>query len=135
MALALSSTWRDRRIFSPVSPTGRFLDRRGSSSSLIEFVVSGISVGLHDPAVTSEMPSRIFASARARVGEDRRQRNLAAKRPVVADRGPYPAGDRLQSCQNRHGRVVGMDALAPEHLGPDTLNDQIEGRDACATLR
>jgi hypothetical protein len=47
----------------PVSPTGRFRDRRGSSSSLIEFVVSGISVGLHDPAVTSEMPSLIWTKS------------------------------------------------------------------------
>src|ERR1019366_5958120 len=51
----------------PMSPPGGFLDRRGSSSSLMEFVVSGISVSLHDPGPPGEMRARIFASARARV--------------------------------------------------------------------
>jgi hypothetical protein len=48
---------------------------------------------------------------------------FAAKRPVIANIGPDPAGDSLQFRQYEHRRVIGVDAFRAHDMGPDRLNN------------
>src|ERR1700733_11971910 len=42
---------------------------------------------------------------------------VSAKRPVVANIGPDPAGDGLQFRQHRHRRIVSVDAFRAHDMG------------------
>ena len=69
-------------------PTGRFGDRTRFAPFMVEFVEPGIGVGLKDPSITGEMPTRMLAAAVARVEEDRRRFGRAAEWAIVAYIGP-----------------------------------------------
>src|SRR5208283_2151157 len=116
----------------PMRPTRRLLDWRRFPRRVVECVVAVIGVGLHDSGPTGEMLLRVYASAIARIFEEGRRRLLAAKRPVVADIGPYPAGRGLAFGQNRRRGVIGMNALAPKDMSFQRGQDRIQRCDATA---
>ena len=56
----------------------------------------------------------------------------AAKRPVIANIGPDPAGNRLKLGKHRHRRIVIVDAFGPHNMGLDRFNNGIERHPAGA---
>src|ERR1700730_16936016 len=71
--------------------------------------------------------ARIIAGSAAGVIEERRGRIFAAEGPVIADISPYPAGDRLQFRQHRHGCIVDMEPIGGEDMMADYLENGIKG--------
>src|SRR5260221_7149370 len=107
-------------------PTSGLCNGCGSSMRLIKLRITLIRVRLHDAGITSKMPLRMFSSTVARIFEEGCRRILAAERPVVADIGPKPAGDRFHLCQNRHLRIVRMNAFRSQHMGSERLNKRLK---------
>ena len=95
-------------------------------------VEAGVGVGLENPAVIGEMPARVLAVAVAGVEVHRRRRVRSAEWPVVANVGPQPADDRLALGQNRHRRVVAVNARRVQNVAPDQLDERRKRRDAGA---
>jgi hypothetical protein len=106
-----------------VAPAGRFKDRSRLPLSLVELVVSIKGIGLHEAQIAGKMALRMLPGTTARVIEHCRRWVFAAKRPVIANIGPDPAGDSLQFCEHGHRRVVGVDAFRGHDVGPDRLNN------------
>ena len=115
-----------------MAPAFGFNDRRRLSARVIELIEPRKGVSLHDAGPSSEMSARILARSCSRIVEQRRRRISAAKEPIVADVGPYPASDGLQFRQHGHGRIVDMEALGREDMAPDRREDRIKRRDARA---
>jgi hypothetical protein len=115
-----------------VAPAGRFKDRSRLPLSLVELVVSIKGIGLHEAHIAGKMALRMFPGTTARVMERGRRRIRAAKRPVIANIGPDPAGDSLQFGQYGHRRVIGVDTFRAHDMGPDRLNNWIERHHAGA---
>ena len=67
---------------------------------------------------------------RRRVFEDGRRRPLAAERSIVARINPQAAGAGLGLGQNRHGRVVDVEAFGRQNMLAQRRNDGIERADA-----
>jgi hypothetical protein len=57
---------------------------------------------------------------------------FAAKRPVIANIGPDPAGDSLKFREYGHRRVVGVDAFRAHDIGLDRHNNWVERHHAPA---
>jgi hypothetical protein len=55
---------------------------------MVEVIEPRIGVGLKDPGIAREMPTRVLAAAVARVEEDRRRFGRTAERAIVAYIGP-----------------------------------------------
>ena len=72
----------------------------------------------------------MLAPAVPRIIEDRGRRPGAPERPVFADIDPAARRVGLAFGEDRHGRVIAMQALGGEHMGFDQLAQRIErGRD------
>src|SRR6267378_6992297 len=106
-----------------VAPAGRFKDRSRLPLSLVKLVVSIKGIGLHEAHIAGKMALRMLPGTTARVMERCRRWVFAAKRPVIADIGPDPAGDSLQFREYGHRRVVGVDAFRAHDMGTDRLNN------------
>jgi len=115
-----------------VAPAGRFKDRSRLPLSLVELVVSIKGIGLHEAHIAGKMALRMLPGTTARVMERCRRWVVAAKRPVIANVGPDPAGDGLQFREHGHRRVVGVDAFRAHDMGPDGLNNWVERHHAGA---
>ena len=115
-----------------MAPAGRFKDRSRLPLSVVELVVSIEGIGLHEAHIAGKMALRMFAGTIARVMERGRRRGFAAKRPIIANIGPDPAGDSLQFREHGHRRVVGVDAFRAQDVGPDRLNNRLERHHAGA---
>src|SRR4029077_3253296 len=109
-----------------VAPAGRFKDRSRLPQSLVELVVSIKGIGLHEAHIAGKMALRMLPGTTARVMERCCRWVFAAKRPVIADIGPDPAGDRLKLGQHGHRRVIGVDAFRAHDMGPDGLNKRLK---------
>ena len=90
---------------------------------LVELVVSIKGVGLHQAHIAGKislwmLPPHDCASngTPPPVGPDRQT-------AVIANIGPYPAGDSLQLRQHGHRRVIGMDAFRAHDMSADSLNN------------
>jgi hypothetical protein len=66
----------------------------------------------------------MLACAIARIEERSCRRLRPRKRPVIAHVSPQPAGAGLALGQDRHGRVVGMDALGSEDVPPNGFDQR-----------
>lgn len=108
----------------PMRPAGGLDNRRRLATGGIEVVEACEGVGLHDPNPASHMRARMFARPGSRVFEEGGRRVLSTERPIVADIGPQSPGDGFHLRQNRHGRVVGMDAFGAQHMGADRLDER-----------
>ena len=111
-----------------MDPTRRLPDRARLSARQIELVVAVIGVGLQDAGISRQMRLRMLAPAIARVVEHRRGRPDAAERLVVANINPAPPGIGFALGQNRHGRIVAMQALGRHDMGFDKAKERIERR-------
>ena len=87
----------DRRLVEPrqveelaprMGPARRLDDRPGLAASLVQPVVAGIGVGLHQPVPGRQVRLGMLAAAVGRVEVGRRRRSGAGERPVVAHVGP-----------------------------------------------
>jgi hypothetical protein len=97
-------------------PAGRLDDRSWFAPRVIEPVEPRISVCLHQPYIAGKMLFGMFGAAIGRVEEDHGRRIAACKWPVVAHISPEPPGPGLALGEDRHGGVVGMDALGGEDV-------------------
>jgi hypothetical protein len=59
----------------------------------------------------------MIALAIARVIEHRRRRGLASERPIIADINPTSPDIAFALGQNRHCRVVSVQAFGRHHMG------------------
>ena len=89
-------------------PARRLADRSRPTPRRVEGVVPGIGIGLQDPRVAGEVPLRMFGRPIPGVAEHRRRGRRAAEWPVVADKGPEPAGDGLAPGQHGDRGVVAV---------------------------
>ncbi len=115
-----------------VAPAGRFKDRSRLPLSLVELVVSIKGIRLHEAHIAGKMALRMLPGTTARVMERCRRWVFAAKRPVIADIGPDPAGDSLQFREYGHRRVIGVDAFRAHDMSSDRLNNWLERHHAGA---
>src|SRR5712664_3454896 len=115
-----------------VAPAGRFKDRSRLPLSLVELIVSIKGIGLHEAHIAGKMALRMLPGTTARVMERRRRWVFAAKRMIIADIGPDPAGDSLQFREYGHRRVIGVDAFRAHDMGPYRLNNWLERHHAGA---
>jgi len=63
-----------------------------------------------------------------RVEVERRRQCGTGERPVVADIGPQSPGPGLADIEDRHRRVIGMDALGGEDMLADRLDQRHQRR-------
>jgi hypothetical protein len=68
-----------------MAPAAGLDDRRRSASGLIELVISGIGVGMHNTGPALQMLSWMLAAAVRRLEIQSRRRCTALERPVIAD--------------------------------------------------
>src|SRR5712664_2914840 len=115
-----------------VAPAGRFKDRSRLPLRLVELVVSIKGIGLHEAHIAGKMALRMLPGTTARVMERCRWWVFAAKRPIIADIGPDPAGDSLQFREYGHRRVIGVDAFRAHDMGSYRLNNWVERHHAGA---
>jgi hypothetical protein len=80
------------------------------------------------------MALRMFASSVTRIVEHGRGRCPAGKGPIIAHIDPCPAGMGLALGQNRHRRVVAVQALGRQHIGFETIMERTKGVAAGAHL-
>ena len=80
------------------------------------------------------MALRMLASSVARVVEHRCGRRSAAEGPIVAHIDPCPAGMGLALGQNRHRRVIAVQALGRQHIGFEAIMERTKGAAAGAHL-
>ena len=66
--------------------------------------------------------------------EQRGRRRAAGEGAVVADIGPEPRGLRPAARQQRHRRVVAVEPLGRQHMGPDQRMDRLQRHRAGADL-
>jgi len=130
---ALDRRDRNRRLLQPceleelapsMRPAADLDDRPGLTRRLIEPVEAGIGIRLHRSRVARKMGFRMLAGSVGRVEERGCGWRMPGEWPVVAHIGPHAAGTRLALGQNRHGRIVGMDALACEDVRLDRLDQR-----------
>ena len=101
----------------PAYSARRFADRARTSASQVELVVSVIGVSLQDTGISGQMPLRMLAFAISRVVKYCRGRPGSAKRPVIAKINPAPPGVGFALGQNRHRRIIPMQALGRHDMG------------------
>jgi hypothetical protein len=99
-----------------VGPAGSFDNRPRRTISRMEPVESGISVGLENPRMASQMTLGMIASPIASIKEHRRRRIAASKGPIIANVGPKPSRHGLALGQHGHRRVVAVHPIAGEHM-------------------
>ena len=109
-------------------PARRLPDRAGLAVRQIELVVAVIGVRLQDAGISRQMRLRMLAPAIARVVEHRRGRPGAAEGLVVSNINPAPPGIGLAFGQNRHGRIVAMQALGRHDMSFHKAKERIERR-------
>jgi hypothetical protein len=51
----------DKEVAAAMAPARRLGDRSRSSPGIVEIAEAGIGVGLEDPVISSQMPSRVLA--------------------------------------------------------------------------
>jgi len=73
----------------------------------------------------------MFGATIGRVEEGCGRRIATAKGPIVPYIGPQPPGAGLPFAENRHGRVVGVDALGRKDMLPDQ-KDERHQRGGCS---
>lgn len=107
-------------------PTGRFPDRSGMAPSQIELVVPVIGVSLQETGIAGQMRLRMLTLAVARVVEHRRRRSRSAKRPIIPYVNPASSRVGLSLGQDRHRRIIGMEALGHHDMGFDQAQQGIK---------
>ena len=115
-------------------PTRRLDERARLAVGLIELGVPAIGVGLEDPGIAGQMRLRMFAAAVARVIEHRRRRRRSAERPIVAHVDPTSPDIGLALGQDRHRRVVAVQALGGKHVLLDAPEQRRQHRAAAPDL-
>src|SRR5258706_15782020 len=95
----------------PVGPARRFEDRAGLAALDVKAVVTRVSIGLHDSAVTGEMLFRVFACTIGRVMEQRGGGGLAAETQIVPHGSPEPPPRAFPLRPHPYGRVLCVDTF------------------------
>ncbi len=103
-----------------MAPAKRALDGAGIAVAAIEIVVSTIGIGLEDALPAREMPVGVGHFAIAREVEQRRGRRATRERAIVMDISPQTRRLGPAFRQQRHRRVVAVQALSSE----DVVTDQ-----------
>src|SRR5262249_9299262 len=117
-----------------VPPARRLSDRTRLSLAIVEITEASIGVGLQDAGIVGKMPSRVLTATITRVEEHGSWRGGPGKWSVVAYISPQSGGDRLSLRQQRHGRVVSVDAFRGEYVAPDQLDERAQHRGAGADM-
>ncbi len=126
-----------------VRPAGRLANPRYGirRRRLVELGESPIGVGLQDAGEPAEVALRVFGFAVGGEGVGGCRRIRATPRPVVADIDPQPAfldrsrlapGLTHRRIKHPDGRIVGMQAIAAHHVGPDPIDQRPEHGDRLA---
>ena len=113
-----------------VSPAPHLRDRTGTSFGQIERAIPVKGVGLEQPGISGQMALRMLAFAIAGVIEHRRRRALAPEWPIVAHINPTSPRIGLAFGQDRHGRIVAMQAFGRHDMRLDESQHRFEHRAA-----
>ena len=115
-------------------PARRLQDRAWRAIGQVQLVVAGEGIGLECAAPVREMRLRMLAPAVARIVEHRRRRRASTERTVIAHVNPTAPCNRLALGQNRHRRIIAMQALGGKDVGLDALEKRFECRATGADL-
>ena len=117
-----------------VAPAQRAGHRPRSAISPVEVVVAAIGIGLQDAPPAREMPIGVGLLPVAGEEEQRGRRCAAGEGAVVADIGPEPRGPRPAPGQQRHGRVVAVQAVGRQHMLRDQGMERLQRDGGMADL-
>jgi hypothetical protein len=123
----------DDEEFAPaMGPARGFGQRTGFTPRMIKVVEAGIRVRLKNAGVIHQMPERMRSTAVAGVMKDHTGRRQSAEWTVVTHIAPQSAGDGFVLRQNRHRRIVTVNALGGEHVSFDQCHQRRQGARAGA---
>ena len=102
----------------PTYSASGFDDGTWFSSGRMKLIEPGISIGLEDPAVVSQMLLRVLSGSVRRVKEQGRWRCRSGERSIIANIGPQSSGDRSAFGQHRNRGVIAMQSFCHHHMQP-----------------
>lgn len=85
----------------------------------MELVVSGTGIGLEDAFPALQVPGRVLAGPVGGESEDDGRRRGAVERSVVANTGPEPRSFGTAPREERHRRIIAMQAGSGQDMGLD----------------
>jgi hypothetical protein len=90
----------------------------------------GVAISLQDATESTQMRSRMFASAIRREGKPHRRWRVVARGAIVANIGPQPTcfGFSRTRSQYREGRIVGVQLFGRHHMPAHRFNQWLQQR-------